>query len=136
MRRFVLSPWGGTDAGWPPGEGARPRRAFLARTGKRQKRGYPAYALRLLGEIVAQREPPENEPAETFYRQVLPLADELGMRPLLAHCHLGLGTRYATLGHDDMARTALAAAIELFRVMDMTVWLPQAEAALAKVEGQ
>ena len=60
--------------------------------------------------------------------------EELGMRPLLAHCHLGLGTLYATLGRRDTARTALAAAIDLYRAMDMPFWRPQAEALLAQVE--
>jgi tetratricopeptide (TPR) repeat protein len=101
-----------------------------------QERGHQAYALRLLGEIAAHRDPPEVEPAETFYRQALALADELGMRPLLAHCHLGLGTLYAATGQREQARTALSAAIDLYRAMDMTFWLPQAEAALLRVEGR
>ena len=39
-------------------------------------------------------DPPEVEPAEAHYRQALALAEELGMRPLQAHCHLGLGRLY------------------------------------------
>jgi len=58
------------------------------------------------------------------------------MRPLQAHCHLGLGTLYAKLGRREPARAELSAAIELFHAMDMTFWLPQAEAALAQVEGR
>ena len=58
------------------------------------------------------------------------------MRPLQAHCHHGLGTLYAATGQREQARTELAAAITLYRAMDMTFWLPQAEAALAQVEGQ
>ena len=58
------------------------------------------------------------------------------MRPLLAHCHLGLGTLYTKIGQQEQARTALATAIDLYRTMDMTFWLPQAEAALAQVEGR
>src|SRR5207249_122348 len=56
-----------------------------------------------------------------------------GMRPLQAHCHCGLGTLYATTGRREQARAALAAAIALYRAMDMTFWLLQAEAALAHV---
>ena len=56
------------------------------------------------------------------------------MRPLQAHCHRGLGTLYATTGQREQARTELSTAIELYRAMDMTFWLPQAEAALAQVE--
>ena len=66
-------------------------------------------------------------------QQALALAEELGMRPLQAHCHRGLGTLYARQGQQQQARAALAAAIDLYRDMDMTFWLPQAEAALAQV---
>jgi hypothetical protein len=58
------------------------------------------------------------------------------MRPLVAHCHHGLGTLYATTASAEQARAALAAAMTLYRVMDMTFWLPQAEAALAQVAQQ
>jgi hypothetical protein len=54
------------------------------------------------------------------------------MRPLQAHCHRGLGTLYATIGQQEQARAALTTAIELYRAMDMTFWLPQAEMALAQ----
>ena len=55
------------------------------------------------------------------------------MRPLQAHCHLGLGTLYVQAGCPEPARAALTAAIALYRNMEMTFWLPQAEAALAQV---
>jgi hypothetical protein len=61
------------------------------------------------------------------------LAHELGMRPLQAHCHLGLGTLYAKTGRREQARTELSAAITLYRAMEMTFWLPQAEATLVQV---
>jgi tetratricopeptide (TPR) repeat protein len=105
----------------------------LARAQK--ERGHQAWALRFLGEIAAHQAPPAIEPAAPHYRQALALADELGMRPLVAHCHLGLGTLYATTGQRQQARAELSAAIALYRTMDMTFWLPQAEAALAQVEG-
>ena len=101
-----------------------------------QERGHQAYALRLLGEIAVRREPLEVEPAEDYYRQALALAYELGMRPLQAHCHCGLGTLYAKIGCREQARAELSAAIALYRATDMTFWLPQAEAALAQMEGQ
>ena len=71
---------------------------------------------------------------EIYYHQALALAEELGMRPLQAHCHLGLGTLYAALGQREQARTVLSTAIALYRDMDMTFWLPQAEAALGQME--
>ena len=99
-------------------------------------RGREAYALRLLGDIATHRDPPAVEEADASYRQALALAEELGMRPLQAHCHRGLGMLYATTGQREQARTELATAIEMYRAMDMTFWLPQAEAALAQVEGR
>jgi tetratricopeptide (TPR) repeat protein len=105
----------------------------LART--HQAQGHEAYALHLLGEIAAHREPPEAESAETYYHQALALADELGMRPLQAHCHRGLALLYATTGQQEPARAALSTACDLYRDMDMTFWLPETEATLAQVEG-
>jgi tetratricopeptide (TPR) repeat protein len=108
----------------------------LAHARAHQERGHEAYALRLLGQIAAQCAPPEVEPAEALYRQALALTKDLGMRPLQAHCHSGLGTLYAKVDQQETARTELSAAIDLYRSMDMTFWLPQAEAALAQVEGR
>ena len=54
------------------------------------------------------------------------------MRPLQAHCHLGLGKLYARIGRCAEARAALFTAIELYRAMEMTFWLLQAEATLAQ----
>jgi tetratricopeptide (TPR) repeat protein len=105
----------------------------LALAREHLERGNQAYALRLLGDIAARREPPEVELAEDYYQQALTLADELGMRPLQAHCHLGLGTLYAKIDRREQARVELSAAMALYRAMDMTFWLLQAEAALAQV---
>src|SRR5262249_29831155 len=103
----------------------------LART--YQGRGNEAYILRLLGDIAAHRAPPEVEEVDASYHQALSLAEELRMRPLVAHCRLGLGTLYAKTGQREQAHTELAAAIELYNALNMTFWLPQAEAALAQV---
>jgi tetratricopeptide (TPR) repeat protein len=97
-----------------------------------QERGNQAYVLQLLGEIAAQRNPPEVEQAEDHYQQARALAEELGMRPLVAHCHLGLGGLYAKIDQRERACTELSAAIELFRAMEMQSWLTQVEAALAQ----
>jgi tetratricopeptide (TPR) repeat protein len=99
-----------------------------------KQRGYQAYALHLLGEIAVHHKPPEVAPAEAHYQQALALADELGMRPLQAHCHLGLGTLYAKIGRREQAHHELSTAIELYCAMEMTFWLPQTEATLAQVE--
>ncbi|MBD0328142.1 MAG: hypothetical protein ICV68_17090 [Pyrinomonadaceae bacterium] len=73
--------------------------------------------------------------AEGRYREALTLAEALGMRPLAAHCHLGLGSLSLRIGRRQEARAELSTAIELYRAMDMTFWLPQAEAELAEAEG-
>ena len=108
----------------------------LAFTRERQERGHQAYALRLLGDIAARREPPDIAQSEAHYQHALALAGELGMRPLQAHCHHGLGALYSQTGREALARAALSSAIELYRTMDMTFWLPAVEAALAQVERQ
>jgi tetratricopeptide (TPR) repeat protein len=100
----------------------------LAHACAHQERGHLAYALRLLGEILARRDPPEVEPAEVSYREALTLAGELGMRPLVAHCHLGLGTMYAKIGQLERARADLSTAIDLYRAMETSFWLARAEA--------
>jgi tetratricopeptide (TPR) repeat protein len=107
----------------------------LALSRAHKARGNEAWALRLLGEIALQGHPSHVQQAEVYYRQALALADELGMRPLQAHCHLALGTLYATVGQREQARAALTTAVAMYRVMDMTFWLPQAAAALVQVEG-
>ena len=57
------------------------------------------------------------------------------MRPLQAHCHRGLGTLFVTTGQHEQARLELSTALNLYRAMEMTFWLPEAEAALSQVEG-
>jgi tetratricopeptide (TPR) repeat protein len=101
-----------------------------------KQRGHQAYALRLLGEVAAHREPPDVDQTTAYYHQALALADELGMRPLQAHCHRCLGMLYRKISMGEQARTELSMAIELYRAMAMTFWLPQAEGALAQMEGR
>jgi len=107
----------------------------LALARQHEERGNEAYALHLLSDIAMQRNPPETEQAEIHYLQALTLANELGMRPLQAHCHRGLGTLYSQARQLKQARAELSKAIEMYRAMEMVFWLPEAEAALAAVEG-
>jgi tetratricopeptide (TPR) repeat protein len=99
-----------------------------------REQGHEAWALRL-GEIASRRDPPEVEQAQGHYQQALALAEELSMRPLQAHCHLGLGTLYTRTGQREQAHAELSTAMVLDRTMDMHFWLPQAEAALAQMGG-
>jgi tetratricopeptide (TPR) repeat protein len=101
-----------------------------------KRRGHEAHALHQLGVVHAHASPPEVAQAEASYQQALALADELGMRPLQAHCHRGLGTLYAATGQREQACAELSTAIEMYMSMEMTFWLPQTEAALAQVEGR
>jgi tetratricopeptide (TPR) repeat protein len=106
----------------------------LALTRTYQEQGHQAYALHLLGDVAARGTPLAVEEAHTRYLQALALAEELGMRPLQAHCHRGLGTLYAMSSQREQARTALSTAIAVYRAMAMTFWLPETEAALARVK--
>jgi class 3 adenylate cyclase/tetratricopeptide (TPR) repeat protein len=99
---------------------------------QQKARGDEALALHQLGTVQAHTHPPDVAQAGDHYRQALALAEELGMRPLVAHCHFGLGTLYTKIGQREQARAALSAAIDLYRAMEMTFWLPQAEAALTE----
>jgi tetratricopeptide (TPR) repeat protein len=108
------------------------RACDISRAQKEQ--GYEAYALRLLGKIAAHGHPPDVEQAETHYQQALARADALGMRPLQAHCHFDLGILYGKTEQAIEARAELSTAIEMYRDMEMTFWLPRAEAALTQVE--
>jgi len=98
--------------------------------------GYQAHAYRLLGEVARRRASPDIDQATTYYRQALTLAEAVGMRPLQAHCHRGLGTLFATAGQAEQARAELSTALAMYQAMVMTFWLPQTEAALAQVEGR
>jgi tetratricopeptide (TPR) repeat protein len=102
---------------------------------QQKERANEVHALYQHGVIHAHADPPDVAQAKAHYQQALALAEELGMRPLQAHCHRGLGTLYATTGQREQARTALSTAIAMYRAMDMTFWLPQTEAALAQVDG-
>ncbi|MBI2552850.1 MAG: tetratricopeptide repeat protein, partial [Candidatus Rokubacteria bacterium] len=118
-----------------PDDAARLAAQALDLCRKHKERGHQAYVLRLLGEIASHHDSPQIEEAEDAYRQARALAEELGMRPLLAHCHLGLGGLHARLGRAEAARAALSTAIRLFGSMEMAFWLDRAEAMLAKVGG-
>jgi tetratricopeptide (TPR) repeat protein len=100
----------------------------------RGERGYEAWALRLLGELAAHHARPDVATAATHYGAAMTLASELEMRPLVAHCHRGLGMLYAATGQREPAGTTLSTAIAMYQSMDMTFWLPQTETALAQVD--
>jgi tetratricopeptide (TPR) repeat protein len=98
---------------------------------ERGEQGHEAWALRLLGEIAAQPRATAADEAESHYRQGLALAERLDMRPLVAHCHLGLGDISRQGNALAEAREHLTAAVAMYREMAMAFWLAKAEAAIA-----
>jgi len=101
----------------------------LAVTREFNQRACEAWARRLVGEIASHGKAPDFATAEDSYRQALTLADELGMRPLVAHCHLGLAKLHRRPDRREQAAEHLDTAATMFREMDMRPWLEQAEAS-------
>ena len=90
------------------------------------ERGVEGHLLRLLGEIASHPACLDIDAADTHYRQALALAEELGLRPLIAHCHLGLGKLYWRTDKHEPAREHLTTATIMYGEMDMTYWLEKA----------
>ena len=109
-------------------EAASQVRQVLVRAREKGQRASEADALHLGGEIAARTEPLEADAVEEQYRAAMTLAEELGMRPLVAHCHLGLGKLYQRTGKRDQAQEHLTTATTLYREMGMTYWLEKADA--------
>ena len=86
--------------------------------------GFAAHALHLLGDIAIHPDRFDPENSTAHYREALALAQKHGMRPLIAHCHLGLGKVYSRIGTPE-AHKNLATAATMYREMDMTFWLKQ-----------
>jgi tetratricopeptide (TPR) repeat protein len=93
--------------------------------------GVAAHSLHLLGDIASHPDRFEAERAEAYYREALTLAGELGMRPLVAHCHLGLGKLHRRTGKGEQAREHLTTATTMYREMDMRFYLEQTETEMA-----
>jgi class 3 adenylate cyclase/tetratricopeptide (TPR) repeat protein len=99
----------------------------LTLTRERGHRGSEAWGLRLLGEIALHHDRPDIATAEARYGAAMALASELGMRPLVAHCHLGLGKVYRHTGDEVKAGEHVRAATIMYRELEMDFWLRQAE---------
>ena len=98
-----------------------------------RQRGSEAWAWRLLGEIAAEADRPGVREAETAYREALTRASSLGMRPLVAHCHLGLGKLYRRIGDRVRAEEHLTLAATMYHEMDMRFWLEKAEREIGEL---
>src|SRR4029453_12249075 len=95
------------------------------------ERGVEGQLLRLLGDIAAHPDRVEVDTAQAHYRQALALPEELGLRPLMARCHFGLGKLYARTGKREQAQEHLTTATKMYRERGMTYWLEKAETDIA-----
>jgi tetratricopeptide (TPR) repeat protein len=98
---------------------------------RQQERGSEAWSVRLLGEIASRRDPADVERAEGYHREALAL-DELGMRPLAAHCHFHLGQLLLKASRPEQAQPHLTAATTMCRETGMRVWLDRLEAEMRR----
>ena len=97
---------------------------------RHQERSHEAWSLRLLGEVVSRPDHPDVKKTEGYYRDALALAAELGMRPLMAHCHLHLGRLCRKADQQERARDHLTTATTMYREMGMRLWQDLAEAEM------
>jgi lipopolysaccharide biosynthesis regulator YciM len=92
-----------------------------------------ADALHLSAEVASRVEPLDAMAVEQQYRTAMALAESLGMRPLVAHCHLGLGKLYRRTGKREQAQKHLATATTMYRDMGMTYWVEKVEQAVREL---
>jgi tetratricopeptide (TPR) repeat protein len=96
-----------------------------------EEHGSRAWTLRLAAEVALASGPGHTDQARIRYEEALALGVGMGMRPLQAHCHLGLGKLYRRIGRVDESRAELATTVAMVREMKMAHWLPEAERELA-----
>jgi tetratricopeptide (TPR) repeat protein len=100
---------------------------------QREERGFAAWALYYMAKIQSEDKSEQIQHAIQTYRQAMEQAVGLGMRPLAAHSHLGLGQLYLRKGEPKEARSELLAAMDLYRTMSMSYWLTQSESSLEEI---
>jgi len=88
--------------------------------------GFAAHALRLLGDVAAHPERLDAEEGVRHYQKAFGLAETHAMRPLIAHCHLGLSRLDRRTKRVERAREHARLAAEMYRAMEMTYWWEQA----------
>ena len=92
-----------------------------------------AHARHLLGDIASHPDRFDAESAEAHYCKALALAEPRGMRPLVAHCHFGLGKLSRRTDKREQAREHLITATTMYRERGMTYWLEEAEAEMKEL---
>src|SRR5262249_30089775 len=105
----------------------------LASSRERSQRGNEADVHRLLGEIFSERDHMSLAEAETHYQDAIAIAEDLGMRPLVAHCHLSLGKLYHRTHQREQAQKEFVTAAAMYRGMGMMYWLEKADAHIRSV---
>ena len=94
--------------------------------------GHAAHALHLLGEIATHPDRLDADSGEAYYLRATALAEPRGMRPLIAHCHLGLGRLHRRRDRREQANAHLVMATTMYGDMGMSSWLGQAELELKR----
>jgi class 3 adenylate cyclase/tetratricopeptide (TPR) repeat protein len=117
---------------WADGSRAGERALNLARDYR--QRGVQVEALRVLGDLHSAKTSPDRNGANGFYQEALGLADKLGMRPVVAHCHFGLSKLFRATDKREEAERHLMTATTMYREMDMRYWLKQAVGETAALE--
>jgi tetratricopeptide (TPR) repeat protein len=97
------------------------------------ERGHEVWIQGIAGEVAEHGDPLDAARAERAYRTAIEVGDELGMRPRVALCQLGLGRLYRRTGRPADARRHLEAALAFLRPSAMELWLREAEAELAAI---
>jgi class 3 adenylate cyclase/tetratricopeptide (TPR) repeat protein len=90
------------------------------------ERANEASALKILADVLSHDERLDAQAAEQAYAQGLALAETLGMRPLVAHCHAGIAGLRRRTGKRQDAQEHLALATTLYRELGMGSWLERA----------
>ncbi len=85
-------------------------------------------AYRLFGAITHDR-----GDAEDWYRRASTLADAIGAKTELAHCHAGLAKLFRRGGKHQQANEHFMTATTMYRDMGMTYWLEKAKAEMQEM---
>jgi hypothetical protein len=96
-----------------------------------KERGNEPRVLQVLAEITSRDGAADSKTAERYYREASEQAMKLGLRPLVAHCHFGLGKLYRRTGKRDQAQEHLTIATTMYREMYMRFWLEKAEVEMS-----
>jgi class 3 adenylate cyclase/tetratricopeptide (TPR) repeat protein len=100
---------------------------------KTEERCFGAWTLLVMAKIQSEYGSDQIEQAKQTYCQAIELAENLKMRPLLAHCSLEFGQFYTRNGENEKARSELMKASDLFRSLGMRFWQPKVDAMLNDV---